>query len=97
MSSQHGPPQARKVTGARGDSETLHIDCGTCAARGLACDDCVVSVLLGKPDSGVDLDSSDQAALAALAESGLVPPLRLIPGARPARAVQSRLEWPESG
>jgi hypothetical protein len=81
----------------RGSDGTLHVDCGTCAARGPACDDCVVSVLLGPPGVSIDLDASDQAALAALADSGLVPPLRLIPGARPARAVQAKWEWPESG
>jgi hypothetical protein len=95
VNSQHGSFQHGKQ--GRPGAETLHIDCGSCAARGLACDDCVVSVLLGQPVTGVDLDASDQAALAALADSGLVPPLRLIPGARPARAVQSPLVWPESG
>lgn len=77
--------------------ETLHVDCGTCAVRDVACGDCVVSVLLGMPERGVDIDSSEQAALRALADSGLVPPLRLIPGARRVEPVQSPLEWPESG
>ena len=76
--------------------ETLHVDCGSCAVRGLACQDCVVSVLLGAPGE-VDLDSSEQAAIAALADSGLVPPLRLVPGARPVHAVPSPLPWTESG
>lgn len=57
------------------------IDCGTCEVRGLACTDCVVTVLLGPPPELV-LDSSERAALEALAGSGLVPPLRLIPGDR---------------
>jgi hypothetical protein len=35
----------------------------------------------------VDLDAEEQATLSALAEQGLVPPLRLIPGVRPARTV----------
>ncbi len=77
--------------------ETVHVDCDSCVARGLACGDCVISVLLGTPDTGVDLDTSDQDALAVLAESGLVPPLRLIPGAQRAESVQSRLEWTEYG
>lgn len=77
-------------------SKTLHVDCDSCAARGIGCGDCVVSVLLGPPDA-LDLDTSEQAALAALADSGLVPPLRLIPGARRVRPVQSPLTWPESG
>jgi hypothetical protein len=75
--------------------DVLHVDCETCVARGPACQDCVISVLLGAPGEGVDLDPAEQAALSALAESGLVPPLRLIPGARPARGVQPPLAWQE--
>jgi hypothetical protein len=41
----------------------------------------------------VDLDRDEQAALKALAGSGLVPPLRLIPGARRVRDVQAPLDW----
>jgi hypothetical protein len=68
------------------------IDCGTCAVAGLACDDCVVSVLLGAPSLSLlapdepspwgavtDVDDEHAAALGVLAESGLVPPLRLVP------------------
>jgi hypothetical protein len=58
------------------------IDCGSCAMAGLACDDCVVSVLLGAPvgDSLVsDVSDDHAAALTVLADSGLVPPLRLVP------------------
>jgi hypothetical protein len=73
------------------------IDCGTCAVAGLACGDCVVSVLLGAPEA-IDLsdrpvgdipvisvlprthvDDEHAAALEVLADSGLVPPLRLVP------------------
>lgn len=73
------------------------IDCGTCAVAGLACGDCVVSVLLGAPET-IDLpdrtvgdmpgisflprthvDDEHAAALEVLADSGLVPPLRLVP------------------
>ena len=58
------------------------IDCDSCAARALACGDCVVTVLLGAPPHGIDLDTEEQQALAVLAASGLVPPLRLAtPGA----------------
>ena len=52
------------------------IDCDTCEVRGLACDDCVVSVLLGGPLP--ELDDGERAAIDVLAESGLVPPLRLV-------------------
>jgi hypothetical protein len=54
------------------------IDCASCEVRGLACGDCVVTALLGAPPTGVELDETERAALGALAESGLVPPLRLV-------------------
>lgn len=73
--------------------DTLHVDCDTCIARGPACDDCVITVLLGAPTSGLDLDSDERAALEALADSGLVPPLRLVPGATRAQVVQSPFDW----
>jgi len=64
------------------DSEDLmHIDCDTCQVRPLACGDCVVTYLLGSaPDgvTGVEFDQQERAALAVLAASGLVPPLRLV-------------------
>ena len=56
------------------------IDCDRCAVRGRGCGDCVVTVLLGPPE-GVHLDDIERRALAVLADSGLVPPLRLIPAA----------------
>ena len=68
------------------ERSTLHVDCDSCSARGPACGDCVVSVLLGMPGPRVDLDSDEQRALSALAGSGLVPPLRLVPRARPVRS-----------
>jgi hypothetical protein len=47
----------------------------------------VVTVLLGAPPDGVDLDDAERRAIAALAGGGLVPPLRLAPddGRRPGR------------
>lgn len=66
------------------------IDCDTCQVRGIGCGDCVVSVLLGAPPSGVELDADEQAALRVLAGSGLVPPLRLVPPApAPTRAART--------
>lgn len=53
------------------------IDCETCVAGPSACDGCVVSVLLGPPVDGV-LASEEQRAIGVLADSGLVPPLRLV-------------------
>jgi hypothetical protein len=52
------------------------VDCDTCTVRGPACGDCVVTFLLGPPAA---LDADEQRALGVLAESGLVPPLRLVP------------------
>ena len=52
------------------------IDCDDCAVRGPGCRDCVVSVLLGVPDT---LLADERAALEALAEAGLAPRLRLVP------------------
>ncbi len=56
---------------------TTRIDCDTCVVRGLACHDCVVTVLLGPPPE-LRFDEDEQRALAVLADSGLVPPLRLV-------------------
>ncbi|MGQ0846061.1 MAG: hypothetical protein ACT4QF_18200 [Sporichthyaceae bacterium] len=54
------------------------IDCDECTMRDIACKDCVVSVLLGPPGAMRDgFDDEETAALGVLAESGLVPPLRL--------------------
>jgi hypothetical protein len=53
------------------------IDCGTCEVAGDACNGCVVTVLLGAPDDG-RLGFEEQRALGVLADSGLVPPLRLV-------------------
>ncbi|MCA2308899.1 hypothetical protein JF767_08755 [Mycobacterium intracellulare subsp. chimaera] len=52
------------------------IDCDDCAVRGPGCRDCVVSVILGVPDT---LLQDEQAALEVLAEVGLTPRLRLVP------------------
>jgi hypothetical protein len=54
------------------------IDCDRCQVRGLACSDCVVSVLLGEPAHAAELDGAEQQAIDVLAEAGLVPPLRLV-------------------
>lgn len=58
---------------------SIDLDCSTCAVRGPACADCVVSVLLGMPGQAepVLLDA-ERAALQALADGGLLPPLRLV-------------------
>ncbi|MGW6283223.1 hypothetical protein [Kribbella sp. NPDC055071] len=57
------------------------IDCDACAMRGPGCQDCVVTVVLGlsaERSTTLRIDDEEQAALATLADSGLVPPLRLV-------------------
>ncbi|HET6878413.1 MAG TPA: hypothetical protein VFH38_12850 [Jatrophihabitans sp.] len=64
------------------------IDCATCIAPEHACRDCVVTFLLDSsvrpgvrtPEAspGVELDDTEQQALAELSAAGLVPPLRLV-------------------
>jgi hypothetical protein len=56
---------------------SVEIDCDTCAVRGLACGDCVVTVLLGPPPE-MGFDDDEARALDVLAGSGLVPPLRMV-------------------
>ena len=58
------------------DTGTVTIDCDDCAVRGPGCQDCVVSVLLGAPETLLD---DERRALEVLADVGLAPRLRLIP------------------
>lgn len=59
------------------------IDCDTCTMRDVACADCVVTFLglpAPRPQAAlarVELSVAEDRALAALAEGGLVPPLRM--------------------
>ena len=78
---QQDPPGSReREPEARPPDEpqSIVVDCDGCVARGLACDDCVVAVLLGPPRSRRELDAEEVSALDALAGAGLVPPLRLV-------------------
>ena len=58
------------------DTGTMRIDCDDCAVRGPGCSDCVVSVLLGVPETLLD---DERRALEVLADVGLAPRLRLVP------------------
>ena len=51
------------------------IDCATCEMRDVACDDCVITVLLGTPPA-VEITDETTVAIGHLADGGLVPPLR---------------------
>jgi len=54
------------------------VDCDRCAVRGGACQDCVITVLLGAPPDGVELDGAERRALDTLAKAGMVPRLQLV-------------------
>jgi len=58
------------------DCGSVVIDCDDCAVRGLGCKDCVISVLLGVPET---LQDDERRALEVLADVGLAPRLRLVP------------------
>ena len=62
-----GPPES---------TEPVVIDCDDCAVRGAGCRDCVVSVILGVPET---LLEDERVALEVLADAGLAPRLRLVP------------------
>jgi hypothetical protein len=56
------------------------IDCDACAVRDLQCGDCVMTVLLREPTAGAyEVEPAEVDALDALASSGLVPRLQLVP------------------
>lgn len=65
------------------------IDCDGCAMRDLACGDCVVTVLLGSPPGALEVDDGERQALDVLADSGLVPRLRLVSVGVPATGASS--------
>ena len=72
------------------------IDCDTCLAKDIACDDCVVSVIFreGLLDDGrLELDHEEEEALSALADAGLVPHLRMIARSPDGATVES---WKDS-
>jgi len=60
----------------------MKIDCDSCALRDLACGDCVVTLMLSLPEHNNEVDDTELAALTVMAEAGLVPGLRLLPGGR---------------
>lgn len=71
----HNVPGMRKNSGSE---LGMIIDCDSCVVRGLACGDCVVSVLLGVPPT-VEIDALEQRAIDTLGRAGIVPRLRLEP------------------
>ena len=75
------PVSGGASTGAAGPRQEgatpLVIDCDLCIARGPACQDCMVTVLLG-PTPVCGFAEEEARALQALAEGGLIPPLRMV-------------------
>jgi hypothetical protein len=68
------------------------VDCDRCEVRGSACQDCVITVLLGAPPGGIELDGMERRALDTLAKAGMVPRLQLIDrreGRRASRATRA--------
>jgi hypothetical protein len=53
------------------------INCETCLARDIACDDCVVNLIFH--EGLLDLAEDEAEAIANLSEAGLIPQLRLVP------------------
>jgi hypothetical protein len=74
MAQDQRPPG--ELPGPGNETGTVKIDCDDCAVRGAGCGDCVVSVLLGVPET---LLVDERLALEVLAEVGLAPRLRLVP------------------
>jgi len=54
------------------------MDCDRCEARGDACKDCVITLLLGAPPEGIELDGIDGRVLHTVGGAGMVPRLRLV-------------------
>jgi hypothetical protein len=52
------------------------IDCDSCTMRDIACNDCVVSVLIGGPRQESLLGDEESRVIDLLASRGMVPPLR---------------------
>ena len=74
--------KAQPDGGTTDPGASMLIDCDDCAVRGPGCRDCVVSVILGVPET---LSQDERAALEVLADVGLAPRLRLVPIRRAAR------------
>jgi hypothetical protein len=54
------------------------VDCDRCEVRGDACRDCVITVLLGAPPEGIELDGIDRGGLHILAEAAMVSRWQLV-------------------
>lgn len=75
---EHGNQDSWESESQSVSEPELVIDCDSCTAKPAACNGCVVSFMLGSPQ-GAELEAEDMRVLDVLADSGLVPPLRLVP------------------
>ncbi|HXN62239.1 MAG TPA: hypothetical protein VN886_17455 [Acidimicrobiales bacterium] len=71
-------PTSRDSSAGAEPEDGLTIDCECCALRETAaCDDCVVTFLLGRePDDAIVIDADEARAMRMLERAGLVPTLR---------------------
>ena len=69
------------------------INCDRCAVRGAACANCAVT-FVAHPGERIELDAADVQALTALANAGMIPPLRYSPRQR--NSASRRRYTPES-
>lgn len=53
------------------------VNCDECELRAIACSECVVPALPGRPPGPCEIGAAEARALRVLAGAGLVPPLRL--------------------
>ena len=72
------PKEPQKPKEPQEPKGPLTIDCDCCELQGTdACDDCVVSFLLGRePEDAVVIDADEARAMRMLEQAGLVPSLR---------------------
>ncbi len=72
----------------------MQIDCDTCVMKDtVACDDCVVSFLLNRPEGAVVFDADEERALRAMSGAGLLPLMRY----RPDRSKEGSKEGSKAG
>jgi hypothetical protein len=58
----------------------MRIDCNECVMQHTdACDDCVVTFLLDRPEGAVIFDVAEERALRVLSEAGMAPESRFAP------------------
>ncbi len=67
------------MSGVASSVKDMLIECDECTARGPACGDCVVSFLtITRRPHTIEVDEDQAAAITAMTQGGLLPPLRLV-------------------